>query len=290
VKTFLRTGLPPVVFAVFAVLLPAAVFADEKILPNTRANDNPKFKDGVDFEYKGKRYSWKDKLKGTGDNLGPEENYMPRVTNYDKARSYLGQWFFMDEDGDKFIDDPHFITKQQIAAAQTFVKTHQLSGFATGLPQINEAGESYQSYIKDGYVRNVYNTETEKVEDIITNKEAFTKTYEELLDKKFTELIPRNNRSFAKETNWFYSDNVPDDFPDTFWASITIEGRVMKVVIANGTSRRLAAAYYCTPGFKREYPNAVWSWKAEDGAVTSMFSKEIREDLRSSSVMEFTVK
>jgi len=71
------------------------------------------FVKGVDFNYQGHLFTWEDKIVGAGERMRAADGYAPRITFYDKAKAYNGQWFFTGLDGDGHADDPRYITKPQ---------------------------------------------------------------------------------------------------------------------------------------------------------------------------------
>jgi len=281
------------------LFLASSLFAEEYV--TTRGINDDRFPqpypESGSFTWQGKTFDWALKLKGTGATWGPEENFAPRITNNDKAKAQIGQWYFYDIDQDGYLDDPYYIGKNDIINAQKWVSENTMKGMVAQLPDVDDSGEVFQEYRKnEDYTRKVYQTPDERIEDVITDSAAFTEQFKKLRDSTYTEVIPRNNDHLVgDETGMYRTNDVPASFPKAFWAAIILEGRIMKVYIANGNLQYgIQVGYYCTPDFKQQYPNARWAWAGVDdpviGGGANPGNAEIMEDIRSSSVLEFNKK
>lgn len=169
----------------------------------------------------------------------------------------------------------------------TWAQQHNfMTGFAPKLPDIDDSGEKFMVYQKsEDYSRKLYDGGT--VEDVITLKSEFDIALSGF-KKKYPHPIPRRNEAISGATNWYYLDDVPNDFPDTFWASITLEGRIMKVVMANAPGHRIAVSYWAQDSFIEEFPRASWSWSGTDKGH-SRTAKKIQEDIsQTSALYEYT--
>ncbi|MHC6201628.1 hypothetical protein ACYULU_00340 [Breznakiellaceae bacterium SP9] len=167
------------------------------------------------------------------------------------------------------------------------VESGFMAGFTSTLPDVDDSGEKFMGYKKtDNYERRVYGN-GEKIEDFVTHETEFDEALK-AFQKLYRFPIPRRNAKLRGATNLYRTNDVPRDFPKTYWASITIEGRYMRVIIANGPLYRLAVSYWAQEEFMREYPNASWSWAGED-AGHSRRSGEIQEDFSlTAEVLEFS--
>lgn len=155
-----------------------------------------------------------------------------------------------------------------------------MAGFNPLLPNIDESGEKFMEYKKtDDHSRKVF--ESGKIEDVLRDRSEFDETLAEF-KQRYPVPIPRRNTKIKGATNWYYLDKAPADFPRTYWAMISLEGRIMKVIIANGSGHRLAVSYWATADFMQEYPNATWSWSGED-KKHSRGALKIQEDISETS-------
>jgi hypothetical protein len=150
-----------------------------------------------------------------------------------------------------------------------------MNGFTPTGPGVDEDGEAFMEYGKtEDHSRRLY--DSGKIEDVITRNAEFDAALTEFR-KVYSQPVPRRNAAITGATNWYYTNDVPDNFPTIFWASIKLEGRYMQVIIANG-NYRLAVSYWATEGFLREQPNAAWSWAGVD-APHGSGARMIQEDL-----------
>jgi hypothetical protein len=165
-------------------------------------------------------------------------------------------------------------------------KNNFMAGFKPKLPDIDSSGEKYMEYQKNAdHSRKVYDKGT--VQDVVTKQTEFDKAFTEFR-KKYPNPIPRQTKNITGATHWLYYDDVPPDFPQTFWASITLEGRVMKVIIANNGVHKIAVSYWAQDSYIKEFPGASWSWQGED-RTHSIGTKKIQEDIsQSAAYYEFT--
>jgi hypothetical protein len=297
------------IFLLFFVISSVSVFAE----PGKR-QDEP-WPEGIEFQwydgalvpftqncpetgvliYEGQRFDWKDKVKPTG--VRKPDGFLT-ITQYDYSTAVRDVTWRFSTIGNKSGNfRPLAYDKASIQEAQKYVNEHLMKGMVAQLPDVDDNGEVFQEYKKnDDYTRKIYETREERIEDIITDNAVFNEQFRKLRDETFTEVIPRNNNKLTgAETGMYRTSNVPKNFPKAFWGAIVVEGRTMKVIAANGNLEYgVQVAYYCTPDFKKDYPNARWAWKGEDKAVIGLFAnkenKEIKEDIRSSSVLEFSRK
>jgi hypothetical protein len=225
----------------------------------------------------------------------PGRNISERhVMNQDIARARPGDYFWrVINDGNngvvKYVESGTGKKWGWLYVVQgdiTWAKQHNfMAGFAPKLPDVDESGEKYMEYQKNAdYSRKLFDRGT--IEDVITKNVEFDKTLSEF-KKSYPNPIPRKNDKIEGAKNWYYLDKVPADFPNTFWASITLEGRIMKVVIANGPAHRISVSYWAQDSFMREFPNASWSWSGDDKAA-ARDAKKIQEDIsETSAYLEF---
>ncbi|GMO21604.1 MAG: hypothetical protein Pg6A_08790 [Termitinemataceae bacterium] len=218
-----------------------------------------------------------------------------RVMNQDIARSHPGDYFWREikpEHNGKIIYSDKstgknwgwlYIVHGDIDWAK---KNNFMAGFKPKLPDMDSSGEKYMEYQKSpNYSRKLY--EKGAVQDVLTKQSEFDKAFAEF-KKKYPNPVPRRAKNITGATNWFYLDDVPKDFPQTFWASITLEGRVMKVIIANGPAHRIAVSYWAQDDYMKEFPGASWSWQGKDKAH-GMGAKKIQEDIsQSAAYYEFS--
>ncbi|MDR2480986.1 MAG: hypothetical protein LBD07_01655 [Spirochaetaceae bacterium] len=208
-----------------------------------------------------------------------------QVMNQDIARSKAGDYFWREvragQNGKIEYTDRKtgktwgylYLVPGDITYAQ---KNNFMANFKPSRPDIDSSGEKFMVYKKNtDYSRKLFDKGT--VEDVITKSAEFDKALAEFR-KKYPNPIPRKNTAIAGAKNWLYLNDVGGDFPRTFWASITLEGRVMKVIIANGPGSRLAVSYWAQDSFMQEFPNATWSWKGEDMRRRSG-ARRIQEDI-----------
>jgi hypothetical protein len=163
-----------------------------------------------------------------------------------------------------------------------------MAGFKPMLPDIDDSGEKFMEYKKnDEHSRKLFASGV--IEDVLTGYDEFQRTLAEFKER-YPRPIPRRNTKISGATNWYYLDKVPSDFPPTFWAAINLEGRIMKVIVANGPGHRLAVSYWAQEDFMREHPNATWSWSGED-KKHSRDAVQIQEDIsQTSGYYEFSDK
>jgi hypothetical protein len=209
---------------------------------------------------------------------------IPRILHGDVARSKPGDYFWREIDKEKHTwlrdretyQDPvtgkdwGWLVVYQGDINYSIDKIRQeggggiTEGYQPGLSDISESGEVFTEYTKtDGRRRRVFKSGI--IEDILISQRPFNEALEYY--KKiysYSVPIPRRNASITGATNWYYQDTVPRNFPSDFWASITLEGRIMKVIIANGQGHRIAVSYWAQPEFMEQYPNASWVWKGKD--------------------------
>lgn len=218
-----------------------------------------------------------------------------RVMNQDIARSRPGDYFWREikpgVNGKAAHTDKATGKKWGwlyiVPGDITWAKDHNIMrGFKPKLPDMDISGEKFMEYKKTSdYSRKLYDKGT--VQDIVIKQSEFNTAFESFR-KKYPNPVPRRVKNITGETHWLYFDDVPEDFPNTFWASITLEGRVMKVVIANGPTHRIALSYWAQDAFIKQYPNASWSWRGED-ASHGFGAKKIQEDISlSAEYYEFT--
>lgn len=221
-----------------------------------------------------------------------------RVMHADIARARPGDYFWREikpgNNGRVLYTDQQtgkrwgwlYINQGDIEYARRRIRQDDdfMAGFQPMLPGVNESGEQFMEYKKtDEYYRRLY--ESGSVEDTLIGRAAFNAALLEF-QKKYSVPVPRRNTAITGATNWYYHDNVPRDFPDTFWASITLEGRVMKVIIANGPGHRIAVSYWAQPEFMRQFPNATWSWAGQDRRH-SWGARKIQEDISTSGYFQY---
>ena len=207
------------------------------------------------------------------------------VINRDIVRSNPGDYFWRrirpGNSGEIKYTDPRtgetwgwlYIVRGDINYAR---ERDTMAGFTQGLPNIDASGEKYIENIKtDDHSRNLY--ENGKIEDIITKDTEFN-TALTGFKKKYSNPIPLRGNTNTGMTNVLPINNVPSNFPNTFWASLTFEGRVMRVIIANGTDWRISVSYWATDSFIKEFPNAMWSWNGA-GELHTGDGRKIVEDI-----------
>jgi hypothetical protein len=222
-----------------------------------------------------------------------------RIIHEDIARSRPGDYFWREIEprhprrGDIYRDAATgknwgwlVINQGDIDYARQRIRqnTGFMAGFQPTLPGVDESGEQFMEYRRTGeHSRRLYEGGT--VEDTLTGQAAFNAALREF-QKKYSVPVPRRSTAITGATNWYYHDAVPRDFPDTFWASVTLEGRIMKVIVANGPGHRIAVSYWAQPEFMREYPNATWAWAGQDQRH-SRGAPRIQEDISTSGYFEY---
>ncbi|GHT78637.1 hypothetical protein FACS1894130_05590 [Spirochaetia bacterium] len=209
-----------------------------------------------------------------------------RVMAYDMIKYEVGDYMYR-SDEDYAAGKKYYINQGDMDYAKSLTPTVEqmfMVGFAPTLPDVDDGGREFVTYVRsEDYSRKLY--DDGGIEDVITASQEYDEALTEF-KRKYSMPIPRDNPKIVGANNWLYLDTVK--YPsNTFWASITLEGRVMKVVVANGLGHKLAISYWATPEFMSEYPTAKWSWAGLDKNPGKNVPS-IQEDITAISLFEYT--
>ncbi|GHV89026.1 hypothetical protein AGMMS50267_13860 [Spirochaetia bacterium] len=161
-----------------------------------------------------------------------------RVMAYDMIKYEVGDYMYR-SDEDYAARKRYYINQGDMDYAKSLTPTVEqmfMVGFAPTLPDVDDGGREFVTYVRnEDYSRKRY--DDGGVEDVITASKEYDEALAEFR-RKYSMPIPRDNPKIVGANNWLYLDTVK--YPsNTFWASITLEGRVMKVVVANGPGETL---------------------------------------------------